>query len=98
MHIAAHTNFDSAPGGVNDTLLALMGAANIRGEGCVRVGDVEAGTTFGALCARAQRKLHAVVRAYGAADTPVTGRRAGCGTCALRGRCEFRKRGETCGS
>ena len=75
-HIAAHTNFDSAPGGVNDTLLALMGAANIRGEGCVRVGDVEAGTTFGALCARVQRKLHAVVRAYGAADTPVS--RLGC--------------------
>ena len=57
-------------------LLALMGAANIRGEGCVRVGDVEAGTTFGALCARVQRKLHAVVRAYGAADTPVS--RLGC--------------------
>lgn len=75
-HIAAHTNFDSAPGGVNDTLLALMGARNVRGEGCIRVGDVEAGTTFGALCARAQRRLHAAVRAYGAADTPVG--RLGC--------------------
>lgn len=75
-HIAAHTNFDSAPGGVNDTLLALMGAANVRGEGCIRVGDVEAGTTFGDLCARAQRKLHTVVRAYGGADTPVS--RLGC--------------------
>lgn len=75
-HIAAHTNFDSAPGGVNDTLLAQMGAKNVRGEGCVRMGDVEAGTTFGALCARAQRRLHAAVRAYGAADTPVV--RLGC--------------------
>ena len=75
-HIAAHTNFDSAPGGVNDTLLAQMGAQNVRGEGCIRVGDVEAGTTFGDLCARAQRKLHAVVRAYGGANTPV--RTLGC--------------------
>lgn len=71
-HIAAHTNYDNAPGGVNDTLLERMGAMNVRGEGCVRVGDVEAGMTFGALCARAQRKLHAAVRAYGAADTPVS--------------------------
>ncbi|MGN0773205.1 MAG: Nif3-like dinuclear metal center hexameric protein [Candidatus Ventricola sp.] len=75
-HIAAHTNFDSAPGGVNDTLMALMGAKNVQGEGCVRVGELEEGMTFGALCARAQRKLRATVRAYGAADTPVT--RLGC--------------------
>ena len=70
-HIAAHTNFDSAPGGVNDTLMALMGAGNVRGEGCLRVGDLEAGLTFGELCRRAQKKLRADVRAYGAADMPV---------------------------
>ncbi|MGN0775403.1 MAG: Nif3-like dinuclear metal center hexameric protein [Candidatus Ventricola sp.] len=75
-HIAAHTNFDSAPGGVNDTLLAQMGAEHICGEGCIRVGELEAGMTFGDLCARAQKKLHAAVRAYGAADTPVS--RLGC--------------------
>ena len=32
-HIAAHTNLDAAPGGVNDTLMAAMGATNITGEG-----------------------------------------------------------------
>jgi len=70
-HIAAHTNLDSAPGGVNDTLMALMGAENVQGEGCIRVGELEAGMTFGRLCERAGKKLRAVVRAYGAEDTPV---------------------------
>lgn len=70
-HIAAHTNFDSAPGGVNDTLMKLMGAKDVRGEGCIRVGALEAGMTFGQLCERAEKKLRARVRAYGAADTAV---------------------------
>lgn len=74
--IAAHTNFDSAPGGVNDTLMALMGAKNVQGEGCVRLSELEEGMTFEKLCARAQKRLHAAVRAYGAPDTPVT--RLGC--------------------
>ncbi|MBR5560785.1 MAG: Nif3-like dinuclear metal center hexameric protein [Clostridia bacterium] len=74
--VAAHTNFDAAPGGVNDTLMALMGAANITGEGCLRVGDLPEGTTFGRLCERAQQKLRGPVRAYGAADQTVT--RLGC--------------------
>ena len=75
-HIAAHTNFDAAAGGVNDTLMALMGAKNVSGEGCMRVGELEKGMTFGTLCARAERKLHGAVRAYGAADTAVT--KLGC--------------------
>ena len=70
-HIAAHTNFDAAQGGVNDTLMAQLGAKNVQGEGCVRVGELEADMTFAALCERAQKKLHAVVRAYGAPDTKV---------------------------
>ena len=70
-HIAAHTNLDCAPGGVNDTLMSLMGAKSVRGEGFVRIGDLDDGMTFGDLCERAQKKLHAPVRAYGAADTPV---------------------------
>ena len=70
-HIAAHTNLDAAKGGVNDTLMRVMGAENVRGEGFVRAGDVADGTTFGQLCARAQKKLHASVRAFGNADTPV---------------------------
>ena len=54
------------------------------------------GVTVTDTCLMLPRK--SVTALLGAADTPVTGRRAGCGTCALRGRCEFRKRGETCGS
>ena len=45
-HAAAHTNLDAAQGGVNDTLMRVMGAENVRGEGFVRVGDVPEGTTF----------------------------------------------------
>lgn len=75
-HIAAHTNLDSAPGGVNDVLMQLMGAEDVRGEGCVRVGALEDGMTFGALCARAQKRLGGAVRAYGAADAKV--RTLGC--------------------
>lgn len=75
-HIAAHTNLDSAPGGVNDTLLAVMGCENVRGEGFVRVGELPEGTTFAALCERAAARLHASVRAYGAPDRAV--RALGC--------------------
>ena len=75
-HIAAHTNLDAAPGGVNDTLMAEMGAANIEGEGCVRAGDLPEGTTLGALAALAERRLRGPVRVYGAKDTPV--HRLGC--------------------
>lgn len=74
--IAAHTNLDAAPGGVNDTLMALMGAKNVTGEGCFRVGDLAEGTTLDMLCARAASKLHTAVRAYGAKDTVVT--KLGC--------------------
>ncbi|MBP3655618.1 MAG: Nif3-like dinuclear metal center hexameric protein [Clostridia bacterium] len=69
--IAAHTNLDAAPGGVNDTLMTLMGAKNVRGEGFIRVGDLPEGTTLGSLRTRAQQKLGGVVRAYGGAETPV---------------------------
>ncbi len=84
-HIAAHTNFDSAPGGVNDTLMKLMGAHDIKGEGCIRVGALGEGMTFGQLCERAEKKLHTRVRAYGAADTAV----ATLGCCSGAGSSEL---------
>ncbi len=62
--IAAHTNLDAAPGGVNDTLLETIGATDIRGEGCLRVGDIP-DTFFGELCKKVSEKLHAQVRSYG---------------------------------
>lgn len=39
-----------------------------------------------------------ITAALGLSRTPVTGRRAGCAHCALRDKCEYRKRGETCES
>ena len=75
-HIAAHTNLDAASGGVNDTLMAAMGATNLAGEGCVRAGDLPEGTTLGALAALAERRLRGPVRVYGDRETLV--RRLGC--------------------
>jgi len=66
-HIAAHTNLDAAPGGVNDSLLARVGAVNIRGEGCLRVGDINP-VSFGSLCRHIALELGAEVRTYGDPD------------------------------
>ena len=38
--IAAHTNLDQAPGGVNDALAAAIGLESITGEGFLRVGNL----------------------------------------------------------
>ena len=47
--IAAHTNLDSAPGGINDTLCSVLGLTNVSGEGYFRVGDLPQKRTFGSL-------------------------------------------------
>lgn len=54
------------------------------------------GVTVTDTCLMLPRK--SVTALLGWADHPVTGRRAGCATCALRQRCEYRKRGTTCES
>ena len=38
--IAAHTNLDQAPGGINDALAELCGLQNITGEGFLRAGEL----------------------------------------------------------
>ena len=38
----------------------------------------------------------ATLALLGLSDHPVTGQPAGCGHCALRARCDYRKRGITC--
>ena len=38
--IAAHTNLDRAPGGINDTLAALCGLSDVSGEGFFRYGNL----------------------------------------------------------
>lgn len=75
-HIAAHTNLDAAQGGVNDVLMQRMGAQNVTGEGCVRIGELDAGMTLETLASRAEKTLKTRVRVYGAMDTPV--HRLGC--------------------
>ena len=70
-HIAAHTNLDKAPGGVNDTLLAVVGCTDVQGSAFVRVGTLPEGLTFGELSRRVAEALHAQVRTYGAPDSPV---------------------------
>ncbi len=37
-----------------------------------------------------------ITAVLGAADHPVTGRKAGCAHCALREKCSYRKEGKTC--
>jgi dinuclear metal center YbgI/SA1388 family protein len=57
--LAAHTNADSAPGGVSDALAAVTGLVEVEplvpapsGAGLGRVGDLDAAVTLGALADR----------------------------------------------
>jgi hypothetical protein len=52
------------------------------------------GVTVTDTCLMLPRK--SVTAVLGAADRPVSGHRAGCETCALRGRCAYRKKGQSC--
>lgn len=71
--IAAHTNFDNAPGGMNDCLATALGLNNVLSlEGGLRVGKAEAGDW----AQRVQERLQTPVRVYG---SPVGMRVAVCG-------------------
>jgi dinuclear metal center YbgI/SA1388 family protein len=84
----AHTNADVACGGVNDALAAALGLVNVRSlvesdghPGLGRVGELPAGETLSAFCARVAAALPATaggVRATGEPDRPVR-RVAVCG-------------------
>lgn len=63
--IAAHTNFDQASGGMNDTLCTLLHLENVVGEGFVRVGDLPAPMTAADFAARTADTLGDVVRVMG---------------------------------
>lgn len=67
--IAAHTNLDQAPGGINDVLAQVCGLTNITGEGYVRAGDLPAGTTAGSIAAAMAQALHTDVRVMGQLPT-----------------------------
>ncbi len=76
-HIAAHTNFDQAQGGVNDTLAGLLGLTQVEAlPGGLRGGRFEG--SLSDLCRRAQQALGTVVRPYGRMEAPIR-RLAVCG-------------------
>ena len=60
--IAAHTNWDRAPGGINDTLAAALGLTGVTGEGFLRAGDLPEALTAGELSALVSERLKTPVR------------------------------------
>ena len=66
--IAAHTNFDRAPGGMNDTLAARCGLTQVTGEGFIRVGNLPHPMTGRELAAHIAASLDTVVRPMGNAE------------------------------
>ena len=67
--IAAHTNLDRAPGGINDVLARVAGLTEVSGEDFVRVGSLPAPMTAKALADDLSRRLNTVVRLMGHEDT-----------------------------
>ena len=63
--IAAHTNLDRAPGGINDVLAERVGLAEITGEGYLRIGSLPAPMTAEAFAAHAGAALGTVIRLMG---------------------------------
>ena len=66
--IAAHTNLDQAPGGINDTLAELCGLTGISGEGFFRCGYLPAPLSAAALKEDLSRRLSTEVRLMGPGD------------------------------
>ncbi len=69
--IAAHTNLDQAPGGINDTLAELCGLMDVRGEGFFRYGDLPEAMTACACEAYLRDRLGDSVRLMGPEDASV---------------------------
>lgn len=63
--IAAHTNLDRAPGGMNDVLADLCGLGQVRGEDFVRVGNLPAPITAEQLARQLSERLRTAVRLMG---------------------------------
>ena len=66
-HIAAHTNLDQAPGGVNDTLAESCGLTKVTGEAFFRCGMLPAPLSAGAYADQLKERLGAEVRLMGPA-------------------------------
>lgn len=63
--IAAHTNLDQAPGGINDVLAACCGLTDVSGEGYLRIGTLPEGETPATLIPRLKSALNTTVRVMG---------------------------------
>lgn len=70
--IAAHTNLDAAPGGMNDALAAALSLTDVTGEGFLRVGTLPCPMTAAEFAAHAGRCLGDAVRLMGDASARVT--------------------------
>ena len=66
--IAAHTNLDQAPGGINDTLAALCGITGISGEGFFRSGFLPEPLPVHSFADFLQQNLGTVIRVMGPED------------------------------
>ena len=63
--IAAHTNLDQAPGGINDTLAELCGLIGVTGEGFFRCGLLPSPLSVHEYSADLSQRLHTCVRMMG---------------------------------
>lgn len=70
--IAAHTNLDQAPGGVNDALAAAIGLTDVTGEGFLRVGSLPQAMSAGKLAEHITCCLGDTVRVMGDAQAVIT--------------------------
>ena len=69
--IAAHTNLDQAPGGVNDTLAELCGLTEVTGEGFFRCGLLPAPVSAWEYADRLKNSLRTDVRLMGPGDRTI---------------------------
>ena len=67
--IAAHTNLDQAPDGMNDTLAQLCGLKETTGEGFFRCGLLPEPRTAADYADLLKQSLHTTIRLMGPADT-----------------------------
>ena len=63
--IAAHTNLDQAPGGINDALCAAIGLRDVSGESFWRAGRLAEPLPLNQLVFFVEARLHTVVRRMG---------------------------------
>ena len=63
--IAAHTNLDQAPGGINDVLARVIGLEDVTGEGYVRLGSLPVSMTAETFAQQVGISLNTVVRLMG---------------------------------